>query len=164
MHWVHHYYPVLQFSKAPKSHLRSLDTLLVTMAAYFEALHGLQIAISNFLPFLGIYLIFIYNPPQTPKPSLSRGPANVLYPSLRLLQLNETIKAKAYFAALVPKGSAIAETLQQSPEFSLQNVHSIDRTVRKTIESFVPTTLQRSVREICEIWQNRSVKNDSLVN
>ena len=34
-----------------------------------------------------------------------------LYPSLRLPQLNETIKVKAYSAALVPKGSAVAEML-----------------------------------------------------
>jgi hypothetical protein len=87
-----------------------------------------------------------------------------LYPSLHLPQLNKTIKVKAYFPVLVLKGSAVAEMLQQSPEVSLQNMHSIDHMVRKAIENFIPMTLQRLVRDICKIWQNCSVINDSLVN
>ena len=87
-----------------------------------------------------------------------------LYPSLHLPQLNKTIKVKAYFTVLIPKGSAIGETLQQSLEVSLQNMHSIDHMVRKAIKNFIPTTLQQLVCEICKIWQNHSVINDSLVN
>ena len=67
---------------------------------------------------------------------------HALYPSLHLPQLNKTIKVKAYFTMLVLKGSAVVETLQHSLEVSLQNVHSIDHTVRKAIEIFIPTTLQ----------------------
>ena len=67
---------------------------------------------------------------------------HTLYPSLHLPQLNKTIKVKAYFAMLVPKGSAVVETLQQSLVVNVQNVHSIDCMVRKAIENFIPMTLQ----------------------
>jgi len=42
----------------------------------------------------------------------------------------------AVFAVLIPKGSAFADTLKQSPEVSLHNVHSIDNTW--DIAVFVP--------------------------
>ena len=45
-------------------------------------------------------------------------------------------------AVLIPKGSAFAGTLKQSPEVSLQNVHSIDLMVRKQIQKKVHMTLQ----------------------
>ena len=45
-----------------------------------------------------------------------------------------------------------------------QNLHSMDPTVRKTIQKDIPTTLKRSVRKIWKIWQTPRIEDDSLVN
>ena len=47
---------------------------------------------------------------------------------------------------------------------SLQNLHCNDPTVSNGIQNRIPTTLQRCVREIREIWQTSWIKDDSLVN